>query len=128
MVSIQYQFWLLSSNLVQTYRRAALHMVPSHGIAVIHRIESSHLIHTHRRHLQYPRHLVHDTDARKPVLPLSQIQQWHNGRLLVLARVPAEHLLDEVLILRVELEGDREVVVGSVAVDIEEAGLVACHR
>jgi len=50
------------------------------------------------------------------MLPLSQVEQWHDGGFLVLRRVPAEDLLDELLILRRELERDVEVVFGRVAV------------
>jgi len=50
------------------------------------------------------------------MLPLPQVEQWHHRRLLVLAGVPGEYLLYELLILRIELEGNREVVLGCVAV------------
>lgn len=50
------------------------------------------------------------------MLSLSQIEQWHDRRLLVLAGVPAKHLLDELLILLAELERNRQVVLGGIAV------------
>lgn len=50
------------------------------------------------------------------MLPLPQIKQWHHRRLLVLARVPADHLLDELFVDGIELEGDARVVVFGVAV------------
>lgn len=73
---------------------------------IVHGIESRHLIHTHGRHLKQPSHLVHDADASEAMLSLSKVQQWHDGRFLVLARVAGENLLDERLILRRELEGN----------------------
>lgn len=107
---------LIISFALLTHRRAALHMESAHGIPIVHSIESSHLIHTHRRHLQQPRHLIHDTDAGKAVLALSEVEQRHYGGFLVLAGVSAEDLLDELLILCVEFEGYRGVVFGSIAV------------
>lgn len=108
--------WLSSGRegrvIAFTYRRANLDMKPAYRIPIIHCIKRSHLVHAHRRHLQYPRHLVHDADAREAVLSLPKVQQRHHGRFLVLARVAAEDLGDELLILRVELEGDGWVVDG----------------
>ena len=104
-------------------------MIPSNRIAIVHRIESRDLVHPHWWHLKYPRNLVHDADAREAVLPLSKIEQWHDRCLLVLARVPADHLLDELLILRVELEGYARVVVGCVSVlDVLSNGSSVCRR
>lgn len=50
------------------------------------------------------------------MLALAQVEDGHDGRLLVLRRVPLEDLGDELLVLRVELERDVGVVVGGVAV------------
>lgn len=50
------------------------------------------------------------------MLPLSKIEQWHHSRFLVLAGIPAKHLLDELLVDRIEFEGNIGVVIGSVAV------------
>lgn len=50
------------------------------------------------------------------MLSLSQIEQWHHRRLLVLAWVPAEHLLYKLFIDRIEFERYRRVVVRCVAV------------
>lgn len=101
------------------------------GVPVVHGIKGGHLVDTHGRHLQYPRNLVHDADACESVLALAQIQQWHHCRLLVLAGVAAQHLLDELLILRIELERDVQVVFGGVAVlygvlDGARGGHVCC--
>lgn len=86
------------------------------GIPVVHGVERGDLVDAHWRHLQDSRNLIHDADAGEAVLALAQIQQWHHCRLLVLAWVAAQHLLDELLILRIELEGNRQVVLGRVAV------------
>lgn len=91
-------------------------MESSNRVPVVHGVECGHLVDTHGRHLQYPSHLVHDADAGEPVLALTEIEKRHHGGLLVLARVSTEDLLDELLILRVELEGNRRVVLGCVAV------------
>ena len=80
-------------------------MEPPNRIAIVHGVEGGHLIDTHRRHLQYPRHLIHDANAREAMLPLSQVEEGHHRRLLVLAWVSAEHLLDEGLVRLVEFEG-----------------------
>lgn len=99
-----------------TYRCAALNVEPAHGVAVVHGVESGDLVDAHGRHLEDARDLVHDADAGEAVLPLAEVEQRHDGGLLVLAGVAGQHFLDELLILGVELEGDVEVVVGSVAV------------
>lgn len=85
-------------------------------IPVVHGVKGSNLVDTHGWHLQQSRNLVHDADACEPVLALAEIEQRHHRRLLVLARVTTQDLLDELLILRVELEGGIDVVLGAVAV------------
>lgn len=50
------------------------------------------------------------------MLALSEVKQRHYGGLLVLAGIPAEDLLDELLILFVEFEGYRGIIFGGVAV------------
>jgi hypothetical protein len=50
------------------------------------------------------------------VLALTQVQQGHDGGLLVLWRVAGDNLFDEFVVLFGELEGDRGVVSGGVAV------------
>lgn len=91
-------------------------MEPPNRIAVVHRIERRHLIDPHRRHLQYPSHLVHHTNAREAVLALAEIEQGHNGGFLVLGRVARENFFDELLILSIEFEGNAGVILGAVAV------------
>lgn len=91
-------------------------MISPDRVAVVHGVERRNLIHTHRRHLQDPRHLVHDADAREAVLPLAQVQQGHDGSFLVLAGIPRQHFLHELLILGIELEGNVKVVLRSIAV------------
>jgi hypothetical protein len=98
------------------YRCAALNVISSDRVAVIHGIEGRNLINTHGWHFQQPRHLVHNADTSEAVLSLSEIEQGHDGRFLVLARIPSEHLLDELFILRIEFEGNVEVVFRRIAV------------
>lgn len=50
------------------------------------------------------------------MLALAEVQQGHDGGLLVLGGVSLKDLGDELLILGVELEGDVGVVVGCVSV------------
>ena len=104
------------SFVVAAYRRAALHVKPAYGVAVVHCVERSHLVDTHRRHLQQARNLVHHADASEAMLSLSEVEQRHDRRLLVLRGISAEDLLYELFISSVELEGDVEVVFGGVAV------------
>lgn len=85
-------------------------MEAAHRIPVIHGVECRHLIDPHGRHLQDPRYLIHDTDAREPMLPLSKVEDRHDGGLLVLGGVPAEDLLDEFIILGSEFEGYRGII------------------
>jgi hypothetical protein len=86
------------------------------GIPVVHGIEGGDLIDTHWRHLQYPRNLIHDADARKAMLALSEVEERHYGGFLVLRRVPRDNLLDKLLVLGGELEGDFGIVFRRVAV------------
>lgn len=97
-------------------------MKPPDRIPVVHGVEGRHLVDAHGRHLQQPRHLVHDTDAREAVLPLPEIEQRHHGRFFVLRWVPLEDLGDELLVRFVEGEGDGGVVLGGVAVLWEGGG------
>ena len=98
------------------YRCADLDVVLAHGGPVVHCVESRNLVDTHGRHLQYPRNLVHDADAGESVLTLAEIEERHNGGLLVVGGVSRDNLLDELLILFGELERDRRVVLRAVAV------------
>ena len=97
------------------YRCAGLDVELAHGRPVVHGVEGSHLVDAHRGHLENACHLVHDADAGEAVLPLAQVEQRHDGGLLVLGRVALEDLGDDGLILLGELEGDVRVVVGRVA-------------
>lgn len=100
----------------QAYGGAALYVKFARWIPVVHGVKSSDLVDAHRRHLQNSCNLVHDADAGKAMLALTQIQQRHHRCLLVLARIAAQHLLDELFILRIEFERNIEVVLGRVAV------------
>lgn len=95
----------------------------AHGGPVVHGVERSHLIHAHGGHLQDPGNLVHDANAGEAVLSLAEIEERHDGGLLVLGRVPLEDLGDDLLILLAELEGNVRVVVGGVAVHHEHVAL-----
>lgn len=63
-------------------------MIPPNWIAVVHGIESGDLVDAHRGHLQDPRNLVHNADARPAVvLTLTEVEEGHDGGFLVLAWV-----------------------------------------
>ena len=81
-------------------------MVLAYGGPVVHGIEGRDLVHTHGWHFQYPRYLIHDADASETVLSLSKIEKRHNSSLLVVGGVSRDDLLDELLILGTELEGN----------------------
>lgn len=99
-----------------THRRAGLNVELAHGLPVVHGVERRDLVDAHGGHLEEAGDLVHDADGGEAVLALAQVQQRHDGRLLVLGRVPLEDLGDDGLVLRSELEGDVGVVLGGVAV------------
>ena len=98
-----------------TYSSASLNMELANRGAVVHGIERSDLVDAHRGHLKDTSHLVHDADAAEAVLALAEIEQGHDGRLLVLRRVALDDLFDDLLIVCRELEGNIGVVVGGVA-------------
>ena len=94
-----------------TYRSADLDKVLAHRSSVVHGVERSDLVHSHGRHLKKTSDLVHDANAGESVLALAEVEQRHDGSLLVLGRVPLEDLGNDGLVLLVELEGDVGVVV-----------------
>jgi hypothetical protein len=87
----------------------------SNGVTVVHGVECRNLIDTHWRHLQYPRNLIHDTQARKSMLSLSKIEYGHDCRLFVLGRVSLEDLVNELVVLLGELEGNIRIVLGCIS-------------
>jgi hypothetical protein len=84
-------------------------------VPVVHGVECRNLVYSHGRHLQYPRNLVHHTDAAESVLALSEIEERHDGGLHVLRGVAGDDLFDKFLILRGEFKGNFEVVFGRIA-------------
>ena len=102
--------------MVSTHSCADLDVELAHGVPVVHGVEGRNLVYTHWWHLQYPRNLVHDADAAESVLALSEVEERHDGGLLVLGGVSGDNLLDEFLILWCKFEGNFEVVLRRVAV------------
>jgi hypothetical protein len=100
---------------MSTHRCADLDVKAANWIPVVHGIEGGDLVDAHRRHLQHACDLVHDADACESVLPLPQVQDGHHGGLLVLGGVSAEDLFDELIVLRRELEGNRGIIDGRIA-------------
>lgn len=91
-------------------------MVFAHRGAVVHSIETGHLIDAGRRHLQNACYLIHNANTGKAVLALAQVEQRHHGSFLVLRWVPPQNLGHYGLIFRRESEGYSGVVVECVAV------------
>lgn len=99
----------------KTYSSASLNVELANRGAVVHGVERGDLIDAHGGHLKQTGHLVHDADAAEAVLALAEIEQGHDGGLLVLRRVALDDLLNDLFIFGRELEGDVGVVVGGVA-------------
>lgn len=91
-------------------------MKPAHRITVVHGVECGDLIDTHRRHLQQPRDLIHDTYTREAMLTLAKVEKRHHGGFLVLRRVAFEDFGDEFLVDGIELEGDFRIVLWGISV------------
>ena len=100
---------------ILSYRRAELNKVLAHRLTVVHGVESRDFVDTHRGHLEHAGDLVHDANAGVTVLALAQIQDRHDGSLLVLGGIALEDLIDEFKVLLGELERDGRVVGGRVA-------------
>ena len=74
---------------------------------VEHGVERRDLVHAHGRHLEQLRHVVHHADTRPSlILPLAEVEQGNDCRLLVLGRVLGDDGLRAFEVLRVELEGN----------------------
>ena len=99
-----------------SYRCANLDKVFSYRLSVVHGIKGRDFVNSHGRHFQQTSNLVHDANAGKSVLALSEVEKRHDGSLLVLRRVALEDLIDDFFVLCAELERDGWVVVGFVAV------------
>lgn len=100
----------------RTYGGADLHVVFPDRVAVVHGIEGSDLVNTHRRHLEETSNLVHDAETGESVLALTEVEDGHHGGLLVLWWVARQDLLDHGVVLLIELEGDVRIVISGVAV------------
>lgn len=101
----------------KTYSSAALDMVLSNRLTVVHGVERRDFIHSHWRHFQDARNFVHDADTSPAVvLALTEIEKRHDGGFFVLAGVAREDFFDQTLVLLVEFEGNRGIVVVCVAV------------
>jgi hypothetical protein len=108
------------------YGGANLNEVLADRLAVVHCVEGCDFVDAHGRHLQHAGDLVHNANAGEAVLTLTEVQQRHNGGLLVLGRVALEDLIGDLEVLLGELEGKGRVVVRLVAVLIgEEKELLA---
>lgn len=81
-------------------------MIPPNRSSIVHSIESCNFVDSHRRHFQYLCHLIHNTDTREAMLPLTQVEEGHDGGFFVLRGIAFEDLGDELLVDRIEFEGD----------------------
>jgi hypothetical protein len=111
--------------IFKTYRSACLNEELADGGSVVHGVERSDFVNAHGGHLEEPSDLVHDADGGEAVLALAEIEDRHNGGLLVLGWVSLEDLCDKLLILGVELERDIGVIVGRVAMHLKGVALAA---
>eukprot|EP00960_Hanusia_phi_P048846 759203-Hanusia_phi.AAC.6 len=100
--------------------RHHLDVMLSNGRAVVHGVEGSHLIHAHGRHVQNLRDLVHGNKWDPPraamlwhllSLLLSQVQERHDSRALVVAGVLLQDLVDLLVALGGEVPHGVQVVV-----------------
>lgn len=90
-------------------------MKSSHRCTVIHGVERGNLIDTHRRHLQQPGNLIHDTDACEAVLALAKVEKRHHGGFLILWGVALEDFGDELLTDGIEFKGNLRVIVWGIS-------------
>jgi hypothetical protein len=95
----------------------------AYGVAVVHGVEGGNLVDAHWGHFEETSNLVHDANAGKSVLTLAEIEDGHDGGLLVLGRITLQDLGNDLLILGVELERDIGVVLGGVSVLAEGSSL-----
>lgn len=86
----------------------------SDRVPIVHGIECRNLVHSHWWHLQYSCNLIHNAQARKSMLSLSEIEDGHHSRLLVLGWVAFEDFFDELVVLLRELEGYIRIIFGSI--------------
>jgi hypothetical protein len=84
-----------TQHVEQAYRSANLHEEFPYGVPIVHGVECGNLVDAHGWDLEDIRYFIHDTDARVSMLPLAEIEQGHDGRLLVLRGVSLEDLIDE---------------------------------
>lgn len=98
-----------------THSCADLDMVFAHRVAIVHGVESGHLVDAHWRHFEDVCHLIHDADAAETMLALAQIEKRHDSSLFILRGVAGDDFFDELLILWRKLEGNAGIVLGGVA-------------
>lgn len=98
------------------YRCAKLDEEFADRFAVVHCVESCDFVDAHRGHLEEAGDLIHNADAGVAMLTLTKVQEGHDSSLLVLRGITGEDLLDELVVLLGELEGEGGIVLGGVAV------------
>lgn len=88
-------------------RRANLDEMLAYGFAVEHGVKSGDFVHSHGRHFEQFRDVIHDAD-RAPVLVLvlGNLEQRNDGRLFVLRRVTRDDFFGELLVLGIQFERD----------------------
>lgn len=76
---------------------------------VKHSVKGRHFVHSHGRHFQELRHVVHNTNARPSlVLPLAQVEERNDGGFLVLWGVSRDNFFRPFGVLRVKGECNLE--------------------
>jgi hypothetical protein len=99
-----------------SYRCAKLNEEFADRFAVVHCVEGCDFVDAHRGHLEEAGDLIHNADAGVAMLTLTKVQEGHDSSLLVLRGITGEDLLDELVVLLGELEGEGGIVLGGVAV------------
>jgi hypothetical protein len=105
--------------MAKTHCGADLDKVLADRLAVVHGVEGRDFVNAHRGDLEHAGNLVHDADASVAVLALAEVEQGHDGGLLVLGRVALEDLIGEGEVLLGELEREGRVVGRFIAVLLE---------
>lgn len=99
-----------------SYGSADLQKVLPDRLTVVHGVEGCDLVDAHRGHLKHASDFVHNADASVSVLALTEVEQGHHGRLLVLRRVALKDLIGEGEVLLGEGERESRVVGRGIAV------------
>lgn len=60
------------------------------------------------------------------MLSLAEVENWHDSSFLVLRWIAFEDLLNELVVLLSELEGDTRIIFGGISMDVESVACNSC--